>query len=93
MGYLTDKRVVKFIPPFTTTFQIIEKDWNLLRKALFDKEIQNPHIFLNIIIPKLLELISQFENIGTIEKRNEFEEKVNNLVNLTIQDKTQFKKI
>ena len=92
LGYLTDKQVEKYIPPFTTTFQIIEEDWNLLRKALFDKEIQNPQIFLNAIIPKLLELISQFENIETIERRNEFEEKVNNLVNLTIQDKTLFKK-
>ena len=92
LGYLTDKQIEEFIPPFTTTFQIIEEDWNLLRKALFEKEIQNPQIFLNVIIPKLLELIVQFENIETIEKRNEFEEKVNNLVNLTVQDKKQFKK-
>lgn len=92
LGYLTDKQIEEFIPPFTTTFQIIEEDWNLLRKALFEKEIQNPQIFLNVIIPKLLELIIQFENIETIEKRNEFEEKVNNLVNLTVQNKKQFKK-
>ncbi len=80
LGFLTEQQVEKFIPPFTTSFQIIEEDWNLLKKALFDKEIQNPQIFLNVIIPELLELIKQYENFETIEKRNEFEEKINTLV-------------
>ena len=74
MGHLTEEQVQKFIPPFTTTFQIIEEDWNLLRKALFDKQIQNPQIFFNVIIPKLVELINKYDDIETIEKRNEFEE-------------------
>lgn len=72
---MTKQQVEKFNPSFTTSFQIIEEDWNLLKKALFDKEIQNPQIFLNVIIPELLELIKQYENFETIKKRNEFEEK------------------
>ncbi len=92
MGHLTEEQVQKFIPPFTTTFQIIEEDWNLLRKALFDKQIQNPQIFFNVIIPKLVELINKYEDIETIEKRNEFEENINLLVNETIQNKETIKK-
>ena len=87
LGYLTEEQVEKFVPPYTTSFQIIEEDWNLLRKALFDKEIQYPQSFLNAIIPDLFELIDQYEDLDTIEKRNEFEEKINNLVNDTIHNK------
>ena len=92
LGFLTEEQIVKFLPPFTTTFQIIEEDWNLLSKALFEKEIQNPQIFLNVITPNLIELINQYENIETIEKRSEFEDKINQLVNDTINNKEQLKR-
>ena len=92
LGFLTEQQIEKLIPPFTNIFQILEEDWNLLKKALFDKEIQNPQIFINVIIPNLLELVNQYENIETIEKRNEFEEKINILVEETIADKKKFEK-
>jgi len=92
LGYLTDQQVEKFIPPFTTTFQILEEDWNLLKKVLFEKGIQNCQIFINVIIPDLLEVMKQYENLETIEKRNEFEEKINGLINKTINNKKLFEK-
>ena len=92
LGLLTEEQIVKFLPPFTTTFQIIEEDWNLLSKALFEKEIQYPQIFLNVITPNLIELINKYENIETIEKRSEFEDKINQLVNDTINNKEQIKR-
>ena len=90
LGFLTDQQIEKFIPPFTTTFQILEEDWNLLKKALFDKEIYNPQNFLNVIIPDLFKLIGQYDILETIEKRDEFEEKINELVNDTINNKKLF---
>ena len=92
LGYLTDQQVEKLIPPFTTTFQILEEDWNLLKKALFEKGIQNCQIFINVILPELFEVMKQYENLETIEKRNEFEEKINVLINNTISNKNLFEK-
>ena len=49
-------------------------------------------LFINVIIPALIELMNQYENFETIEKRNEFEEKVNVLINKTISNKKLFEK-
>ena len=63
---------------------IINENWDLLHGLLLENGIQSNQIFLNIIFPKLSNIINNATNFETKELRKSFEEKINKLVNETI---------
>jgi hypothetical protein len=63
---------------------IINENWDLLHGLLLENGIQSNQIFLNIIFPKLSNIINNATNFETKELRKSFEDKINKLVNETI---------
>ena len=63
--------------------EILKLNWDLLQKQLQDKKNQ---IFINLLFNELFLLIKNTENMATPEERNEFESKINSLINTTLDN-------
>ena len=61
-------------------FEILKMGYNLLKDELSNKGNNQMQIYLNMIYPKFKELIENINEINTIEKRRNFENEINNLV-------------
>jgi hypothetical protein len=61
-------------------FSIIKINWMLLKEELSNEGINEIQIFLNMIFPQLKNILNDSSFMTTIEKRKDFESKVNNLV-------------
>ena len=66
--------------------EILNTDWNLLKKELEKKNILNIQIFINTIFNDVAKLIIESNDMKSIEQRNEFEDKMNKLVDKAIND-------
>ena len=67
-------------------FGILKIGYNLLKSELSNKGINQIQIYLNMIYPKLKELIQNINEIDTIQKRRNFENEINNLVKTSFLD-------
>ena len=61
-------------------------DWKKIRELLEIKQIKNIQIFMNLLIPKLFDIINKEENFDTNQKRENFENKINTIINEIIND-------
>ena len=69
--------------------EILKTNWFLLTKALEkikNKDKLNTQIFLNILFNDLIDLIFESGNMKEVEERDEFENKMNSIVNKTIEN-------
>ena len=64
-------------------FKILKIEYKLLKDELSNKGINQIQIYLNMIYPKLKELIQNINEINSIEKRRNFENEINNLVEIS----------
>ena len=64
-------------------FEILKIGYKLLKDELSNKGINQIQIYLNMIYPKFKELIENINEINTIEKRRNFENEINNLVEIS----------
>ena len=67
-------------------FEILKIGYKLLKDELSNKGINQIQIYLNMIYPKLKELIQNINEIDTIQKRRNFENEINNLVETSFLD-------
>ena len=66
--------------------EILNINWTLLEKQLKVKNIGSIQIFLNSIFKNLFEAIQSSGDMTTIEQRNQFENKINEIVDNAIQN-------
>ena len=92
LGYIKDDEIKGFIPDELNILDMIILNWNYLKKALDLKGINHIQIFMNLIYPKLSELIINCPLLNTIELRKDFETKVNELIELKIKEYEEFYK-
>ena len=64
-------------------FEILKITYKLLKDELSNKGINQIQIYLNMIYPKLKELIHKTNEMNTIEKRRNFENDINYLVEIS----------
>ena len=72
--------------------EIIEYDWEELKRSLKEELISSIEIFMNQIFPKLSELINNIPDIKTSKIRNSFEEQVEILVKECLNNYKNYKK-
>ena len=71
----------------------MKKDWQLLGASLNELGIENIQTFLNMIFEKLIELMSNLQEVNTDEKLTVFEKKMNEYIIQIISNKETLKKL
>ena len=66
--------------------EILNINWVLLEKHLKGKNIESIQIFLNSIFKELFEAIQLSDDMTLVEQRNQFEDKINALVDNAVQN-------
>ena len=67
-------------------FELLKECWNLLKFELGKTGINQIQIYLNMIYPKLKELITNTSDMATIEKRKSFETQFNKYINDSLKN-------
>ena len=73
--------------------EILRINWTLLEKQLKEKNINSVQIFINCIMNDLFSLIKDSSDMSTPEKRNDFENNIESLVNKHIKNYNNNKEI
>ena len=92
LGYISEEDLKKYcLIEDLTSIEIIEYNWALLEEALKEKSIQFIEIFMNLIFTKLSKLLKNCEYLQTIEERNNFEDKIENIIKECIDEYDSYK--
>ncbi len=88
MGYLHNSQnyLLKNSGNLSSNSFKLKECWNLLKYELGKKGINQIQIYLNMIYPKLKELITNTSDMATIEKRKSFETQFNNYIENSLQN-------
>ena len=85
LDYISEENINKYLIKNMNILEIIEADWNLLKESLQQKNISSIQIFLNMIFKKLAKLINNCKILNTNLEREEFEKKVEKLIEECIE--------
>ena len=88
LGFLNDENLNMFLlkDQQKDLTWILNHNWELLKKSLVEKGINNIQIFLNIIFGKLSTIINNSNNFEKSELRKQFEDKINQLIEDNIKN-------
>ena len=92
MGNIPIDILKNYLIQNTDIIKIIEIDWDKLKEALQQKNINSIQIFMNMIFKQLSKLISECKCLSKDEERLEFEEKVEKLITQCIKDYPEYSK-
>jgi len=87
IGNLSDEELSQYTHGEYTCFRSIEKNWEIIDEILKENEINNTKGFINIIFKDISNMIKECQSLDTFEKRQEFEEKINNYFEELLKDK------
>ena len=87
LGHLSDEDLNLFTHGEFTCIRMVEKNWEIIQTILNEKGINDIKHFINIIFAKIIEFMSNIEDMSTIEKRQEFETNINNYIEQLINNK------
>ena len=90
MGYLSDEDLSTFTHGEFTCIRMIEKNWEIIETILAERGINDVKHFINIIFDKIIELMSNIQDLSTIQKRQEFETSINNYIEELINNREQY---
>ena len=80
IGNLPKNKLDECLIKDCTILKIIEIDWNLLKKALRQKNIDSIQIFINMIFKDLIKLIKKYKITQDYKERENFEIQVEELI-------------
>ena len=92
IDYISKEDLKKYLIQNMTILEIIEADWILLKEELEQKNI-SIHIFMNMIFKELSKLIKECKYLKNEEERNEFEDKVEKLIEKSINNYSDYSNI
>ena len=92
LGFIENEDMKKYVCYGMTCIQMLEKDWNFLKKALLLKG-QVIQIFINLIFDKLSEKIINCKELKTLDERDKFEEEIEKLLEESYKDYDNYSKI
>ena len=90
LDYVSEENLNKYLIKNMNILEIIELDWNLLKESLQQKNISSIQIFMNMIFKKLAKLIKKCVILNNNLEREEFENKVEKLIEECIQNYTSY---
>ena len=87
LEYISDKDLKEYyLVKDMKCINIIEKDWEFIKELLQKNGIQSIQIFMNLIFKRLSELIKNYEYFTESDSRDNFEEKIEQLVNKCLSE-------
>ena len=87
IGNLSEEELKSFTHGEYSCFRSMEKNWEIIDEILKENEINNTKAFINIIFKDISKMINECPILDTFEKRQEFEEKINNYFEEFLKDK------
>jgi len=94
LEFITDEELTNnFLVKDMTCLEIIEKNWYLLKEALYEKSINSIEIFMNLIFQDLFKLFNENKTFETLEERNDFESNVEKIINKSLKNYNTYKEI
>ena len=94
LEFITNDELKKyFLVEDMTCLEIIEKNWSLLKEALYEKSINSIEIFMNLIFQELSISFNECKSFETLEERNEFEIRVDTIIKKSIENYNTYKEI
>ena len=85
MGKLERNKLDEYLIKNCSILEIIEIDWNLLKEALKEKNIESIQIFINMIFQDLIKLIKKCKITKDNKEREKFENKVEKLISTYLE--------
>ena len=82
-----------FLVEDMTCLEIIEKSWNLLKEALYEKSINSIEIFMNLIFQELCKSFNECKSLKKYEERNNFEYNVEKIIAKSLEKYNNYKEI
>ena len=80
VGNINEEEEKNYCHKGKTSFELIISDWKKIRELLKLKNINNIQIFMNLLFPKIINLFYSKDKFDTNKKREEFENKINNII-------------
>ena len=93
LGFINKEFKEKYSYDNMNYIEILKINWELLGEALFNKGITIIQIFLNLIFEKITILLKNCPEITNIEQRNEFEDKVEKLLQESYKEYEEYSKL
>ena len=94
LEFIDDEELKKnYLIEDMTCLEIIEKNWNLLKEALYEKSINSIEIFMNLIFQDLCKSFNKCNSLQEIEERNNFEDNVEKIIEKNIENYNKNKEI
>jgi len=90
LDVISDDKLNNYLIKNITIIQIIETDWNLLQESLKQKNVSSIEIFMNLIFKELSQLIKECKFLTKEEEREEFEKKVEFLIDKCLKEYQYF---
>ena len=92
LGIISDKDMNNYVCDGMTCIEMLEINWDLLKNALISKGVEIIQIFMNMIFYKISEKIKNCKEIKTNEKREEFEEDIEKILEESYKEYEEFSK-
>ena len=86
LDVISDDKLNNYLIKNMTIIQIIETDWNLLQESLQQRNVSSIEIFMNLIFKELSQMIKECKFLTKEEEREEFENKVENLIDKYVKE-------
>ena len=86
LDVISDDKLNNYLIKNMTIIQIIETDWNILQESLKQRNVSSIEIFMNLIFKELSQMIKDCKFLTKEEEREEFENKVENLIDKCIEE-------
>ena len=86
LGFISDINLDKYLIKDMKCIDIIKKDWEFIQEILQKKGIQSIQIFMNLIFKRLSQLIKNCEYFTSAYLRDNFEEKIEDLINKCLSE-------
>ena len=81
LGYINLETVNKYSCTNITILEMLQICWEALQNELNNKGIAKVQVFLNMVLPKIADLIHSCPQMDSIDKRRNFENTINTIIN------------
>ena len=90
-NYITKEKLSPLMINGKESLVIASKNWDILKRSLLLNKVDNIIIFMNMIFPKLSDLIKHSPSMNTKDERTSFEKSINKLVQNAIYEYPYYK--
>ena len=92
LEFISDKELEEYLIENISIDKMIEESWNQLNNALSEEFISPIEIFMNLVSPKLAELLANIKSIETPDERNKLEDEIELIIKDSLNNYNSYKR-